>query len=101
MPIEISVLISVVGVLLSIATFYIGRTTAATDKGKEAGGISTDLQYIKSGIASIQDELKAQRGTNTEFAVRLAKVEDSLKSIHKRVDAFEKHLEYVPDRGDE
>lgn len=93
MTIDVSILISVVGVSLSIITFFVGRQTAAKDRGEADGNMKTDLQYIKSGISDIQNELRNQRNTNTDFAVRLSKVEDSLKSIHKRVDAFESHLE--------
>lgn len=93
---DISVLIAVIGVVVSSATFYIGRRTAAKQEGdqsgRETGTILTEIGYIKSGIDDIKTEQRAQAGINTELYTRLATVEASAKQAHKRIDRVDDTL---------
>lgn len=85
----ISILISIIGVSLSVGTFFVGRMTAAKSSGKQDGTILTEIGYIKANTDEIKAEQKEQRKTNTEFATRLTKVEESAKQAHKRIDRIE------------
>lgn len=86
---EISTLAGVLGVIFSIAAFFIGRQTASKDAGKHEGTMTSDLGYVKSGIDDIKAEQREQRKTNTEFIARLTAVEESAKQAHKRIDRIE------------
>ena len=56
MQIDVSVLIAICGCALSIATFFIGRTTSAKNAGQQTGQVLTELGYIKKGV---DGEMKA------------------------------------------
>lgn len=89
MTVEISIIIAVVGAVVSVASFVIGRQTASKDAGKHEGTMTSDLGYVKSGIDDIKAEQREQRKTNTEFIARLTAVEESAKQAHKRIDRIE------------
>ena len=55
--IDISILIAVIGVVLSIATFYFGRQAGAKQDGKSAGALETDISYIKESVQRIETQL--------------------------------------------
>lgn len=99
--IDVNILIAVVGVCVSVATFYIGRQTASKADGRAAGALETDLRYIKESVGRIEgqlnrdvqrlegriDEISNQLSRLSETAVR---AHESSKSAHNRID---EHLE--------
>lgn len=90
MTVDIAILISLIGLALSVGTFFIGRTTAAKSAGKQDGTMLTEIGYIKANTDEIKAEQKEQRKTNSEYAQRLTAVEESAKSAHKRIDEIER-----------
>jgi peptidoglycan hydrolase CwlO-like protein len=48
--------------------------------------IEVQLTYISQGIIDIQAKLNNQDKFNTDIAVRLATVENTIKSAHHRID---------------
>jgi len=52
--------------------------------------IEVQLSYISQGIIDIQGKLNSQDKFNTDIAVRLATVENTVKSAHHRLDEFTK-----------
>lgn len=98
---EISFLITVIGICLSIATFYVGRQTASKADGRAAGALETDLRYIKESVGRIEGQLNrdVQRleGRIDEISNQLsgisntaARAHESSKSAHNRIN---EHLE--------
>jgi hypothetical protein len=78
--IEIGVLIAVAGVLISAATFFIGRQTAAKVdskvEGERWGELNANIKHILKSISGIEEkEIR-----NAE------KVEHSIKRLHERID---------------
>ena len=90
MTLDITILISIIGCAVAVATFFIGRTTAAKTAGKQDGTMLTEIGYIKANTDEIKAEQKEQRKTNSEYAQRLTAVEESAKSAHKRIDEIER-----------
>lgn len=90
--IGMDILIGVLGGVVSVATFIIGRLTAAKNSGKEAGTILTEVGYIKANTDEIKSEQKEQRKTSNELCVRITAVEESTKSAHKRIDTLEERV---------
>lgn len=90
MTLDITILISAIGLALSVGTFFVGRTTAAKTAGKQDGTMLTEIGYIKANTDEIKAEQKEQRKTNSEYAQRLTAVEESAKSAHKRIDEIER-----------
>ena len=98
---EISFLITVIGICLSIATFYVGRQTASKADGRAAGALETDLRYIKESVGRIEGQLNrdVQRleGRIDEISNQLsgisntaARAHEASKSAHNRIN---EHLE--------
>ena len=89
MTVDIAVLISVAGILLSAAGFFIGRLTAAKNRGQEDGEIKTNVQYIKDSVDKhdkkldkIMDNYSDLEGEIRELKVRLKALEDKVKMLH-------------------
>lgn len=97
MQVDINILIAVLGSCLSVATFFVGRQSAAKSDGREAGAWATDLKYIKESIErienSLNDNVKRLEGRIDEISVQITaatgtavKAHESAKSGHKRLD---------------
>lgn len=80
---------TIVGVVLSYAAFARNSKKDSEKEGKEAGMILTEIGYIKANTEEIKSEQKEQRKTNVELVSRIAAVESSAKSAHKRIDRLE------------
>ena len=81
--IEMAALISVCGLLLSAATFFIGRQTAAKNNGQQTGQVLTELGYIKKGIDGLERDIKEIKRQYTDLDVRVSKVEEAIRIYHK------------------
>lgn len=97
MSTDLSIFITIVGLMLSVATFAIGRMTASKNDGKAAGALETDLKYVKESVGRIESKLDrdTQRleGRIDEISRQLAeisgeasKAHESAKSAHNRID---------------
>lgn len=81
-------LITVCGLVLSVATFFIGRASAIRKDGQSDGQILTELGYLKSNTDAIMKRLDKQDERDREYVERLAAVESSAKQAHKRLDEY-------------
>lgn len=83
-------IISVLGTISSIMFGYLAfRRNANTDNkqiGRESGTVISDLGYIKSSIERIEKRLDNSELKFDGFSTRLARVEESVSSAHKRLD---------------
>ncbi len=89
-------ILSVVSTLCAIgfgfAAFRRNQKRDDTDEGSSRGTILSELGFIKGGVEDIKAEQREQRKTNTEVVERLAGVEASNKSAHKRIDMIERKV---------
>lgn len=83
MNIDLSIAIAVLGCALSVGTFFIGRTTAARDDGRENGQVLTELGYIKKGIDGLEKDIKEIKRQYTDLDVRVSKLEEAIRIYHK------------------
>lgn len=79
-------LISLIGLILSVATFFVGRTTAHRQAGEKSGYLASDIGYIKSGIDDLKTEIRSLKAELSEIRTKLAHVDESTKSAHRRID---------------
>lgn len=77
--IEIAALISVCGLLLSAATFFIGRLTAAKSSGKQDGVMLTELGYIKKGIDDMNRKMEQLDRRYIDLEKRVTAVEEVVR----------------------
>ena len=86
--IEVSVLIGVIGVALSVGTFFIGRTTAAKADGAADVEKKADVGHIKN-IVQKQDK-KLDRIVEDYEDIRL-----ELETLKGRLKALEQKVAYL------
>lgn len=82
MTIELGILISIVGVALSIGTFFAGRQTAAKNSGKESGVMLTEIGYIKSGIDDMKRKMEQSDKHYSDLKDRVVKLEEKMAIYH-------------------
>ncbi len=90
--ISISILIAIIGVVLSIITFVAGRQTSAKNQGLQDGQILTELGYLKSNTDEIKKRLDEEDHRHIETIKKMAELDSSLKSAHKRLDGLEQRV---------
>ena len=83
------VVCTVLGAVISYATFSRGKGKDDRSDGRQIGTVLTELGYIKSNTDEIKAEQREQRKVNTTVEGRLAAVESSAKSAHHRIDRLE------------
>lgn len=95
--IEANVLIAVIGCVVSVATFYLGRQAGARTEGRETGSLFTDMKHIKESVERIEsrlndhvtrlegriDEVSKQLNATTGTAAR---AHESSRSAHHRLN---------------
>ena len=95
--VDTSMLISVVSVAIAVFSF-IGNTKRnnTADDRKEATEMTTvivKLENIGNDTKEIKNELKSLKTEMEDLRERVVVVEQSYKSLHKRLDNFEKRAE--------
>ena len=85
--------ISIIGLVLSIATFFLGRFASHHAAGEKDGFLASDIGYIKAGIDDLKTEIRTLKIEMAEVSTRLARVEESTKQAHKRIDELIKKSE--------
>lgn len=104
MTIELGVLISVLGLIIAYQGFQLNKQRQQADKSKEekndvkadakeSAEIKAQLGYISKGVDDIRIDLKANEKQMKQLDQRVTRVEESNKSLHKRIDKIE-------DKGD-
>lgn len=76
-------LTTIVGFALSVATFFIGRTTASKADGKQEGQILTELGYIKSGVDDMKRKMENMEKSYHNLEGRVARLEERVNIYHK------------------
>lgn len=93
MYINASIIFAVIGALGTIfsivmAIIIFSKSSKKDVELKAAGGagLVTDIAYIKKGVDDIRLDIKAQERETGVLKERMAKVEESAKSAHHRID---------------
>jgi predicted nuclease with TOPRIM domain len=82
MQIDVSVLIAICGCALSVATFFIGRTTSAKNAGQQTGQVLTELGYIKKGVDGLEKRFERLQENYNELKTRVTKLEEKVGFYH-------------------
>lgn len=89
---EIGVIISICGLALSAATFFIGRISAGKTSGKENGQILSDIGYIKSSVDTLRADVKELNKNHSEIRITQAEQSRDIKTLYSRVESLEKRV---------
>ena len=82
MEINVTVLIAIMGFAVSVATFFIGRQTAAKNSGKEYGVMLTEIRYIKSGVDDMKRKMEQSDKSYFDLAGRVTALEEKMAIYH-------------------
>ncbi len=74
--IEIALLVSLVGIFLSIATFFIGRQGSARAEGEWKGQLNQKLTNFSEDLKELKELIEENSKNNR----------DSIREIHERLD---------------
>lgn len=85
----VGVIASAMAVIFGYIAFARGKKQDTQGEAKQDGIILSEIGYIKANTDEIKSEQKEQRKTNIDIASRLAAVESSAKSAHRRIDNIE------------
>jgi hypothetical protein len=100
LTIEVGILFAAVSGAIGIATFIIGRQSAAKSAGQNEGRLLTELEFLKKTVERIehilerlqtayQDDLKEQRQYfEAELRKHREETTDSIKRLHDRIDGL-------------
>lgn len=83
--VEVSVLIGVIGLVISVLSFFIGRTTAAKNKGVEDGEMKADIKYIKSSIDKQESKLDSVIESYDDAMLEIEKLKGRLSALEQKV----------------
>ncbi|MBE6541607.1 MAG: hypothetical protein E7672_04090 [Ruminococcaceae bacterium] len=83
--IDISIMIAVIGVSLSVATFFVGRTTAAKNIGRADGELKADIKYIKTSIEKQESKLDGFAGSFDDVKLEIEKLKGRLNALEQKV----------------
>lgn len=96
MNVDITVLVTLVGLVGTVSGIYFGFWKAKKDEQKalkedtvQDTVVATKLDYISKGVDDIRLDIKAQDKRISDVVERLIKVEESTKSAHHRIDSLE------------
>ena len=84
--ISIALICTILGVAISYLTFQRNKDNAIRAETKEDAETKAKLDYISKGVDDIRLDMKSQDRKINDAIERVAKVEESTKSAHKRID---------------
>ena len=87
--ISIALVCTVVGAIISYATFQRNRGRDIRADTREEADTKAQLDYISKGVDDIRIDIKAQQRDIQELKERVVRNEESVKSAHKRIDGLE------------
>ncbi|MBN6205050.1 hypothetical protein JYK21_01185 [Ralstonia pickettii] len=86
MAIELTVLIAVLGFIISYQSYQMNRQKDAKTDTRQNARIETQLGHIGKGVDDIRIDLKANEKEIGRLGERVTRVEESARSAHKRID---------------
>lgn len=91
--ISIALLCTVLGVVISYLTFQRNKDNSIRAETKENAFTSAKLDYISKGVDDIRLDIKAQDRKIEDISDKVARIDESTKSAHKRIDRLERNEE--------
>lgn len=79
---DTNLIIGILGLALSLGTFFIGRVTAAKNSGQEYGVMLTEIGYIKSGVDDMKKKMEQSDRRYVDLAERVTSLEEAMRIYH-------------------
>jgi len=78
------------GLIIAYQTYQLNRQKETKADTRQDTKLETKLDYISKGVEDIRIDLKANEKQMVALGERVARVEESSKQAHKRIDKLEK-----------
>lgn len=88
--ISIALACTLIGSIISYLTFLRNIKTDTKNDTKENTALAVKLDYISKGVDDIRLDIKSTNREVENLKANFVRQDESLKSIHKRVDKIEK-----------
>ena len=82
-------IVAAIAAICTIVTFTINRGKDKYQEGTDDGGIRGDIKYMRNSFDDLRLDVKEIARKQDQQGERLTRVEESVKSAHKRIDAIE------------
>lgn len=89
MKIELGILFTGLGILIAYLGYSFNRTKELKTDTRQDAQIKAQLDYISKGVDDIRIDQKASERQMVALGERVTRVEESAKSLHKRLDSIE------------
>ena len=86
----IAICVPVVTLVIAVVTFNKNFKKDNESDASERATMSANIQYIRESIDDIKLDNREIKGNVTDLQTRVAKVEQSVESAHKRIDDIKK-----------
>lgn len=87
---DTNLLIALIGCVVAVVTFFVGRQTSANNTGREWGELKSDLKHIKDDVKEIKDTVSASvEGLRKEIADERKARKESLEKVYARIEKLE------------
>ncbi|MBJ8025902.1 hypothetical protein [Bacillus cereus] len=93
MTIELGVLIALLSLAISYFGYVLNKSKSIKADGQQSAEVKAELGYIRKGVDDIRIDLKASEKQMIALGERVARVEESTKQAHKRLDTIEKETD--------
>lgn len=88
----ISVCVGLIGLAISVATFFVGRMSVHKQEGEKSGYLASDIGYIKAGIDDLKAEIRTLKSEMAEINTRVTRAEEQIRSAFVRIENIEKGI---------
>lgn len=88
--ISIALICTILGVIISYGTFQRNKDNSIRAETKEGAIMAAKLDFISQGVNNIQVKMEAQEGKMGMMNEKIARLEESIKSAHRRINDMEK-----------
>ena len=89
MTIELTILIAVLGFLISYQTYQLNKNKESRSDVRQSARIEGQLDSIGKGVDDIRIDLKANEKNTALLTERVTRAEESVKQAHKRLDSIQ------------
>ena len=85
----LTAVISAAAAISGIVLGWLGRSRTVRQDGAEDGELRASVNYIRQAVDDMRVEIRLMRQDYADLVERVARVEESAKSAHRRIDRLE------------
>ena len=84
-----AVIVSAAAAISGIVLGWLGRSRTVRQDGAADGELRASVNYIRQAVDDMRVEIRLMRQDYADLVERVARVEESAKSAHRRIDRLE------------